>query len=218
MEREKVELVAFDMDGVLTKHPSSWKFLHEKFGVDNSELYRSYSEGEISYPEFLAGDVNLWLAKQGKIPKSQIVGYLDEIPFMDNLLEGLRSIKSFGIKTAIVSGGVSWLADRISRSFNFDFIYSNEILTDSEDCIVPKGNIGVVPNRKDAVLQEIQDRGNIPVERTVSVGDSDFDTSMFKRSGLGISFNSTSPEIIAESDVVIGSKDFLDIVRTIVDK
>lgn len=218
MVSREIDLVAFDMDGVLTTHPSSWKYIHGRFGVDNTELYRSYSEGEISYADFLSGDVKLWMAKQAKIPKQQIVGYMDEIPFTENLLEGLERIKSGGIKTAIVSGGVSWLADRIARSFNFDFIYSNEICTDSQNFLVAQGKIGVIPNQKDLTIKEIQDRTSIPIEKTVSIGDSDFDSSMFKRSGLRVSFNSTSPELIEKSDVTITSRDFLDVARAVIDR
>lgn len=218
MALEEAELAVFDMDGVLTKHSSSWRFIHEKFGVDNSKIYLSYSGGEISYADFLAYDVKLWMAKQEKIPRSQIIGYMNEIPLMDNLLEGLNEIKSHGIRIAIVSGGVSWLADRLAKSFPFDFVYCNEILTDSDDNLIPKGNIGVIPNKKDVVIKEIQDSEGFNVAGTVSVGDSDFDASMFKRSGLGISFNSSSSELMAESDVIISSTDFLDVVRTIVEQ
>ena len=201
------------MDGVLTKHPSSWRYIHSKFGVDNSLIYGKYSTGAIDYAEFLAGDVLLWMSKQQEIPKSQIVSYLDEIPLMDNLHEGLDRLRESGIKTAIVSGGISWLADKISRVTPFDYIYSNEILTNAKGNIIPEGKIGVIPNEKDRPISEIQKDSHIGIEATASIGDSDFDATMYKRSGLKISFNSASRELIELSDVTISSGDFLDVVR-----
>ena len=57
MNLHGIRLVVFDMDGVLTTHPSSWEYVHRAMGVDNSENLRLYRTGNISYMDFLRIDL-----------------------------------------------------------------------------------------------------------------------------------------------------------------
>ncbi|EQD30038.1 phosphoserine phosphatase, partial [mine drainage metagenome] len=128
---DQKRLVALDMDGVLTKHPSSWSYVHRHFGVDNSLNYAAYRSGKLSYPAFITEDVKLWLSKKNPIKGMEIMELMREIPLMDNLYAGLSELRKKGYHVAIVSGGISWLADRISEKFTFDKVYSNSIDMDS---------------------------------------------------------------------------------------
>ncbi len=209
------KLIATDMDGVLTKHPSSWGYLHKIFGVDNSEIYAKYRAGKIPYSEFLSADVNLWINKYNKLKKDYIVSLLEGIPLMDNLFAGLELLRKSGFFIVVISGGISWLADIISRSFKFDLVFSNEIGTDMDNNVIPQGKVNVIPREKEKTLIKVQDILGISPEDTISIGDSDFDARMFPLSGFNVAYNPSHSEIIAKSDLVVYSDDFMFLAGSI---
>ena len=55
-----IELVIFDMDGVLTDTISSWKYVHDYFGSSNERSVDDYLRGKIDDLEFIKRDVALW--------------------------------------------------------------------------------------------------------------------------------------------------------------
>ena len=114
MNLHGIRLVVFDMDGVLTTHPSSWEYVHRAMGVDNSENLRLYRTGNISYMDFLRSDVNLWISRHPGITREDVVKILDSIPLRKNLNLAVKEIRDSGAATAIVSGGIYWLAQRIA--------------------------------------------------------------------------------------------------------
>ena len=44
---DKIRLVVFDMDGVLTDIISSWRYVHDFFGSSNDRSVNAYLKGEI---------------------------------------------------------------------------------------------------------------------------------------------------------------------------
>src|ERR1051326_9528466 len=56
-----VELVCFDMDGVLIDVGSSWVMVHKHFGVQNEASLRSYLNGEFIDRAFIRRAAALWL-------------------------------------------------------------------------------------------------------------------------------------------------------------
>ena len=211
----KRKLIAFDMDGVLAKHPSSWSFVHKYFGVNNSINLSLYRSGKISYSTFIAEDVKLWLSKKNPISGSEILNLMKLIPLMDNLYAGLELLRKRGCVISIVSGGLSSLSDIIAQGFRFDRIYSNGIDLDSKGNLAPGGRVGVVPEKKNLVIKEMQEDFGIGVDDTFSVGDSDFDVSMFDVSAFKVAFNPRSPMLVSAADLIVYSQDFLDLVERI---
>lgn len=206
------KLMIFDMDGVLTQHPSSWNYVHERIGVDNEMNYKLFKEHKITYNEFLKSDVELWKAKLGEIHKTEIESILAEIPFSENLRKTIMEIKSKGLKVAIVSGGISWLADLINKEVKFDYSYSNSIYTADDGTLIPDGPAEVDPYRKDLKVHQLQSTLGIGNEETISVGDTDQDIPMFKNSGISISFNPASDEVVENSDISIRSRDLYSVI------
>ncbi|MGC8515913.1 MAG: HAD-IB family phosphatase [Thermoplasmata archaeon] len=211
----KKKLIAFDMDGVLTKHPSSWSYVHKYFGVNNSSNMALYRSGKISYSSFMAEDVKLWLSRKSPISGAEIVDLMKKIPLMDNLYPGLELLRKRGYVISIVSGGLSCLSDIIAQGFRFDRIFSNSIDLDSKGNLVPSGRVGVIPEKKNLAIIEMQDDFGIGVNDTISVGDSDFDVSMFDASGFRVAYNPRNPKVVSAADLILYSHDFLDLVERI---
>lgn len=204
--------MVFDMDGVLTQHPSSWNYVHQRMGVNNEKNYELFRERKISYSDFLKSDVELWMSKAGRVSREYIESILAEIPFSRNLGRTISEIKSLGIKVAIVSGGISWLADMINKKVPFDYSFSNSISLNDDGTLIPGGFAQVDPFRKDLNVIRIQKMLGITRDETISVGDSEQDISMFRNSGISIGFNPASDEVVENADLSIKSDDLYTII------
>lgn len=209
------KLIIFDMDGVLTQHSSSWQYIHTKMGVDNSKNYELFKSRKIDYEEFLESDVKLWTATKGKLTVDEIKGMLNEIPLRSNLKESMELLRSHHAILAIVSGGISWLSDRINGIFGFDYTYSNSILTDSDGMILPTGVTRVDPLRKDLVVRKLQDDLSVGPMDTISVGDSIQDIPMFRLSAFSVGFNPVDDEVSRNSAFSMSSNDLFQLAELI---
>lgn len=212
-----IKLVAFDMDGVLTKHPSSWHFVHQKLGVDNLDNLTRYRSGAIKYSEFLDSDISLWIDRYPGIRKEQITEILEQIPVRDSLKETIETIKEHGAKAVIISGGISWLADILNEIVEFDNSFANVVNSDEKGIITRRGTVVVDPRNKDAVLMEIQRKYGITEAQTASIGDSLYDSGLFRYSAKGIAFNSNSQDLDKIADFSVTSGNLMDICDIIFD-
>lgn len=203
------------MDGVLTNEVSSWEYLHRTFGVNNKSNWDLYERDKISYEEFLKSDVSLWLDKFGKVSEKHVRNILDKIELKQNLEGTLSKIRSLGIKTIIISGGVYWLAEKISTIVPFDDIYANCILVDSNGFLKKEGFAPVDPKKKGKLLKKIQGIYDIEGENTIVVGDSDHDVLMFDHAAFSIAFNPTSRYVADSADYVVFGEDFSVIMEVL---
>ncbi len=66
--RKGIELICFDVDGTLVKHPDDmviWEVLNIRFGGNreaNRRRYDMYHSGKITYDEWVALDVGDWVS------------------------------------------------------------------------------------------------------------------------------------------------------------
>lgn len=209
------KLVIFDMDGVLTQHPSSWKYVHDRIGVDNEKNYELFKSRKISYDQFLESDVKLWTGRYDKLTERDVRKLLDEIPLRENLKESMETLRQKGALLCIISGGISWLSDRINQVFKFDLTLSNSIRTDGNGVILPMGDTMVNPLEKGAVLERVQHDLSVTAEDTVSVGDSVQDIPMFRRSQFSVGFNPLDEQVSGSSTVSLRSNNLLDLAEII---
>ncbi len=210
-----IRLVAFDMDGVLTAHPSSWEYVHSRMGVDNRKNLDLYRKGAISYIDFLKSDVQLWIDAHPGIGEKDIRHILGEIPLTEGIGLAVDELRSSGIATAIISGGIYWLAERICTVAQFDRIFANRISTDIYGKIIPDGSVMVEPRHKDKVLAALQQDTGIGIAETASVGDTLQDSAMFQRSSISIAFNTRDPKVVRSATHHVPSGNLLEAVRII---
>ena len=211
-----IELVVFDMDGVLVDFYSSWVWIHDHFGTCNDDSLTRYHAGEIDDHEFIRRDVALWLAKQPRIHISMIREILSTIPIMEGVGETISTLKADGKKCAILSGGLDILAQSLVDRFGFDLAISNSLVVDEDGYLTGEGIVGLKLNDKATPLLRLQDRFGIPPERTAAVGDSGIDVNMFDHSALSIAFNPDSPYVVKHADFVVYRKDLREILKYLI--
>lgn len=177
------------MDGVLTTNRSSWKIIHDTLGTDNRVNYNLYLSGKISYREFMLRDIDEWLKAKPDITREFILSIVKRIELRDGLLNFMERLNKSGFITAIVSGGLYILAELLNQKVSFDEIYANQLLFDSSGRLLRDGNIMVIPTQKGINVKDLQKKYSIPKEKTVSIGDTLNDFSMFTESHYSILLN-----------------------------
>jgi len=213
----RYDLVAFDMDGVLLNHTSSWTWVHDAFGVDNDASLMEFLSGKIDEKEFMRRDIALWRTIDPAVSIRTIAGYLKDIPLIGGIQETVAALRWNGIRTVIISGGIDIAAEMLFSEFGFDDRAANGLETDAEGRLTGEGIINVDLTDKGKKLREFMERfGTVP-ERTVSIGNSSTDIKMFENSGLSIAFNPIDDTTKDSADHVIYSSNISDVLGIILE-
>ena len=208
-------LVAFDMDGVLVDHASSWTWVHEHFKVDNEASLVAYIEGRIDDQEFMRRDINKWLSIRDDLCLQDIDDILRPVPIIPGIKETIAALRSNGMRCVIVSGGLDMAARRIAEDNGFDDHIANSLACDAEGRLTGEGVLRVELTNKRLALERFQQKYGVPAERTVAIGNSFVDVSMFSASGLSIAFNPIDEVVEKSADVVLRSRDLRDVLKPI---
>jgi len=183
-----IRLVAFDMDGTLVNVVSSWAEVHRYFGGTNDEAVRLFMEDKITDEEFLKSDIRIWWRHRPNLTLAELDHILARVPLMPGADALFRELRARGIETAIISGGIDVLARRVARDLGITHVFANGFRVDGQGRLTGEGIIRVPIKRKEEVLQRLQDTLGIPPEESASVGNSEIDVGLFRRSRVGVAF------------------------------
>lgn len=212
IRQDTIELVIFDMDGVIANTISSWKYIHDYFGSSNEKSVNEYLKGKIDDSEFIKRDVSLWKENGKLITRDKLVKILSNVTLMKGAEKCITGIKKHNVKTAIVSAGLDILAERIARELGIDHTLANGIKTDNNGRLNGEGVIGVRLMYKDRAASGLSDQLGIPLERIAAIGNSCFDIPMLETCGLGIAFNPEDDCIRQNADIVVEGNDLGEIL------
>ncbi len=210
-----LKLVAFDMDGTLVNVSSSWAFVHEHLGLSNAEGLRRFMEGSIDDLEFIRSDVHMWKSVRPGISVEDLEEILAQVPIMPGAHDLMRGLRERGILTAIVSGGIDLLARRIGRELRIDYVLANGIRTDPAGHLIEEGILRVPIKKKDEVLARIQEQLGVRPDETASVGNSEIDVALFRRSRVGIAFKPEDRAVRASATDVLADHDLTHVLRVL---
>ena len=196
------------MDGVLVNIKSSWTIIHKKFNVDERETFRRYLRGEFDYLEFMRKDIEFW----GTVHESKIRKILSKVPIMQGAKQTFEQLQKKRYKTAIISSGISILAENLKSKLGIYYIFANELLIDEKGFLTGEGNPIVPLWEKGKVLYKLLNNLKIKPINCAVVGDSLFDIPLFDLAGFSIAFNSKDRRVKKIADVTIDSNDLRDIL------
>lgn len=203
-----MKIIIFDLDGVLVDVDSSWKLIHRAFETDNEQNLNRYLCGTISYAEFMRRDIRLW----GKVQIAQIKAILDSVPLIGNVSTLILELKKNGFKTAIISSGISILADRVKNMLGIDYSYANRLSVDHDGWLTGECEEVVELLRKDLILNNLLADQRVDANQCIVIGDTKFDISLFEQAGLSIAFNPKDEDVKKAADLVINHKDLCQIM------
>jgi phosphoserine phosphatase len=183
-------LVAFDMDSTLIQHEVARDAgVYDKVAA----ITESAMRGEL--------DFNQSLIQRVALLKGLRAATLERIANRLTLSEGAErlicALKSFGYKTAIISGGFAFFGNVLRDRLGIDYVRTNDL--EVEQGVLTGRVKGEIINaaRKAQLLQEIAAQENISLQQTIAVGDGANDLPMLAAAGLGIAFH--AKPLVAQS-------------------
>ncbi len=209
----RYKLIIFDIDGTITTHISSWRYIHEKLGLWQDRAFKyqeDFIAGKIDYRKFCELDAQHWKG----MAESKIRTIFEKVRYSRNVKWCIKRLKTCGFKLAAVSTGLQYMPDRILKEMNFDYAVSNRLISRNGK-LTGGVSIKLAHGAKHEVLEAIFKKFGVRPREVISVGDSEGDIPLARETGYSIAFNSTSRELSKIVDYKCRTKDFKEIYRKI---
>jgi phosphoserine phosphatase len=207
-----LRLAAFDMDGTLVDAVSSWAAVHDHFGDRNVDGLRLFNTGKIDDQEFLRRDIEVWWRHKPDLMIDDLEAILAGVHLMPGARELFDALRSARVTTAIISGGIDVLARRVALELGIDVALANGFRVDATGRLTGEGIIRVPIRGKEGILRKLQDDLGVGPEETASVGNSEIDVGLFRRSSIGVAFLPEDEEVRKGATAVVEEKDLRRLV------
>ncbi|HZZ41906.1 MAG TPA: phosphoserine phosphatase SerB [Tepidisphaeraceae bacterium] len=184
--RRTRRLVAFDMDSTLIRHEVIDELAREAGVFEKvSAITEAAMRGDLDFNQSLLQRVSLLKG----LPVSTLQRVADRLDLTEGTDRLLPALKSFGYKTAIISGGFQFFARHFQQKLQIDHVRANDL--EIEGGLLTGRVIGEIVNaqRKADLLQQIAAEERISLQQTIAVGDGANDLPMLAAAGLGIAFH-----------------------------
>lgn len=183
--RRNRRLVVFDMDSTLIE-AEVIDLLAEAAGVGDlvAEITERAMQGELDFNESFRER----LAMLKGLDESVLAGIARELPLTEGAETLIRTLRSLGYRTAILSGGFTYFARYLQERLGIDYIHANELeIVNGKVTGQVTGEI-VNGERKATLLKQIASEEGISLNQVIAVGDGANDLPMLSVAGLGIAF------------------------------
>ncbi|PHX60453.1 MAG: phosphoserine phosphatase SerB [Actinobacteria bacterium] len=186
LDRRGQHLVVIDVDSTLIQNEVI-DLIAEHAGV--GEQVAKITE------QAMAGDLDFVAALRARVAllKGLPVSVLDEVRTRLRLTPGARTLcrtlNTLGYRVCLVSGGFAEVIMPLADELGIDDVRANHLGV-RDGCLTGE-IVGVIIDRqgKRAALEEFAKKYEIPMRRTIAIGDGANDVSMLEAAGLGVSFN-----------------------------
>lgn len=183
--RRNGRLVAFDMDSTLIRTEVIDE-LARLAGVGDqvSAITEAAMRGELDFQASFRKRMSLLKG----LPVSALQTVLDTLPLMDGAERLTTTLRKLGYKTAILSGGFTFVGRELQRRLGIDYLHANE-LDIVDGVLTGEVHTEIVDGaRKAHYLAEIARAEGLSMHQVIAVGDGANDLPMLRLAGLGIAF------------------------------
>ena len=162
-------------------------------------MLKMYIERKISDQDFVKADFKLWQnSTKDNVNQEYLNKILDNIEPIKGAKELVENLHSYNIRTAIISGGIQYLADKWAQKWNIERALANELIDDENGKL--RAKINVRGNTKGPVMEKLMSEMNVEKSQVISVGDTVVDLPLFERSGYSIAVNTEDSRVIENAD------------------
>jgi len=189
------KLIAFDMDGTILEAEAIDE-IAKRAGVQErvAELTRRAMNGEVDFEYALKERVRLLKG----LPIKVIEEVAEKLPISKGAEEVVKTLKSMGFITVLITGGFDVVAKKVAERLGFDYWFANRLgvedgkLNGEVEVLVSGGG------SKLELLKRVAEAHGIDLEECVAVGDGANDLLVLEKVGLGIGFK---PKPVVEERV-----------------
>lgn len=183
--RRNRRLVVFDMDSTLIDAEvidelAKAAGVGEQVAAITERAMRGELDFQASFRERMA------LLKG--LPESTLAQIAETLRLTEGAETLISQLRRLGYKTAILSGGFSYFAERLQKRLGIDYVYANALPV-KDGLVTGEVQLPIVDGQRKAdLLRELAQREGISLEQTIAVGDGANDLPMLSIAGLGVAF------------------------------
>ena len=166
--------------------------------------------GELDFEESLRKRVSLL---QG-LSVDKFEHLYTQVHFSKNVQEFVKILQKHDIEVGLVSGGFIPIVERLAKDLGISLFAANQL--EIRDGHLTGNLIGPLISRevKEETLVRWADELEVPIERTIAIGDGANDLAMLKRAGIGVAF--CAKAIVKEEiPLQIEERDFSRVLKLI---
>ena len=199
--RRSRRLVCFDMDSTLIRTEVIDELAH-RAGVGDQvrAITEKAMRGEIDFRESFTQRVSLLKG----LDESVLKDIAENLPITEGAERLLNTLKQFGYKTAILSGGFTYFGNYLKNKLGIDYVFANELEIVDGKLTGKHLNEIVDGKRKAELLELLAFKEDIHLEQVIAVGDGANDLPMLEKAGLGIAFHA-KPKVKASAQHAIST-------------
>lgn len=210
----KPGLVVFDMDSTLI----TIECIDEIAALASrkpevSAITAAAMRGDIDFAQSLLQRV----AVLENVPESALAQLFEPLPLTAGAGELVQWFQQLGWKTAVISGGFTWFAERLQQALGLDAAVANEL-----EVVNGKLTGVVLPpivdaQAKAAHLCRLAEAWSIPTTQTIAVGDGANDIPMLQAAAVGVAFHA-KPTLYPYADMIVKPADLTVLKHQLIER
>lgn len=206
--RRAKRLVVLDMDSTLIQSEVIDELAREQGVYDEvARITHEAMAGKMDFDESLKRRCS----QLAGLTSADLERVFDRIQLTPGANDMICVLKKLGYKIALISGGFTFVADRLKEELGIDYAYANRLEIEGGKLtgrVIPPV---VNAQRKADLVEEIARQERIELDQVVAIGDGANDLLMLAKAGLGIAFNA-KPAVREKADLALSQKNLRSIL------